>query len=90
MKKQVIKPSNLKQQQEAIFALSGKYIKSRKKEKSEILNFLVQHFSLQRDDLARMLRVMGRAKSPSSKLSFRGRKPVYCHLCIWGAWELRR
>lgn len=74
--------SNLKQQQEAIFALSGKYIKGRKKEKSEILDFLVTHMGLERDHLARMLRRMGQENTASWRVSLRGRKPEYCDLCV--------
>lgn len=73
--------SNLKQQQEAIFAVSEKYFKGKKKEKIEIIDFLEKHFGMGRDHLARTLRRMSKEDSPSWRLSQRGRKTKYCELC---------
>lgn len=66
---------------ETVCSLAGSYDKYRKKEKSRLLDFLEKDFGLKRNTAARLLRsaLTGPIKS---KTHLRGRKPIYCHLCV--------
>jgi len=79
--KKTILPGNLKQQ-ELLSTFSNSYGKGRKKEKGEILDFVTQHFALSRDYASKVLREMSAGRTPSWRLSLRGRKPQYCDLCV--------
>jgi len=80
MKKTELK-DNLKQQH-LLSTFSDRYGKGRKKEKSEILDFVTEHFELSRDYASKILREYGQGRSPSWRLSLRGRRPEYCNLCV--------
>lgn len=80
MKKTELK-DNLKQQH-LLSTFSERYGKGRKKEKSEILDFVTGHFELSRDYASKILREYGEGRSPAWRLSLRGRRPKYCDLCV--------
>lgn len=66
---------------EALCSLAGSYSKSSKKEKSSMLDFIEKEFGLKRNTAARLLR--SALKAPlKRKTHLRGRKPIYCDLCV--------
>jgi hypothetical protein len=79
--KKTVQQSNLKQQH-LLSTFSAGYGKGSKKEKSEILDFVTEHFELSRDYASKILREYSQGRSPSWRLSLRGRKPEYCDLCV--------
>lgn len=65
----------------AICSLSASYMKGSKKEKSDLLDFIVKNYPIKRDTCANLLRRA--AKGPiESKTYLRGRNPIYCDLCV--------
>lgn len=65
-----------------ICSLASQYGKSSKKEKMQLLNFLHLQFGISKNSLAKLLRKA--LKEPLKRKTFlRGRKPVYCDLCIF-------
>lgn len=75
---------------ELLCSLAGQYGKSSKKEKMELLSFLHQHFGISRNSLAKLLR-KARVTPLQRKTYLRGRKPIYCNLCVLHLkklWEL--
>jgi len=79
--KKLVQPNNLNKQ-ELLFTFSGKYSNGKKKEKSEILDFATRQLGLRRDYAAKVLRGFAKGQDPSWRLSLRGRKPIYCDLCV--------
>lgn len=79
--KKTIHESNLKQQH-LLSTFSEGYGKGRKKEKSEILDFVTKHFELSRDYASKILREYSQGRSPNWRLNLRGRRPEYCDLCV--------
>jgi hypothetical protein len=57
----------------------------------ELLSFLHQHFGISRNSLAKLLR-KARVAPLQRKTYLRGRKPIYCNLCVLHLkklWELK-
>lgn len=68
--------------QELLFTFSGQYDNGGKKEKTEILDFATRQLGFRRDYAAKILRGFAKGRRPSWRLSLRGRKPIYCDMCV--------
>jgi len=66
---------------ELLCSLGGTYGKSSKKEKMATLDFLHKQFGISKNTLAKLLR-RAQLGSLKSKAYLRGRKPIYCDLCV--------
>lgn len=66
---------------EFLCSLASRYGKSSKKEKSDLLGFLHNHYGISKNSLAKLLRhaTQGPLKS---RTYLRGRKPIYCSICV--------
>jgi hypothetical protein len=73
-----------------IQSLAVQYGKSKKREKSETLDFLCKSYGLKRDTCSKLLRrAMSETLTPKTYL--RGSHPQYCHICVQHLkklWEL--
>ena len=67
---------------ELLCSLGASYGKSSKKEKMQTLDFLHKQFGISKNTLAKLLRKAARG-TLKSKTYLRGRKPIYCDLCVF-------